>query len=340
MKKIKAKIIALICTFLLIFVYCVLTKVRYHSVEDFHVTYPLRLDVRKSVSQLEADQEPELKPINNFNFTYKLNPTCHTKQSTMTLIVKSSTVNFFKRQAIRETWGNETIVYKGNTQLRTLFMLGNSGDAELEAKLKIESNHYNDIIQCDFLDTYYNNTIKTMMAMKYALQNCHYNSYFVFVDDDFFISIANLLRFLESPLSYPKNTTSSDLSYLQNSGFLYAGHAYFGPVPYRAKENKWYVSEEEYPYYNYPDFVAGGTLILNRSALRRIYFTSLYVQSFRLDDVYIGMAAAKANITPIHSEEFYMRKKEFEGYDSYKDVISSHGFKDSDDMVNTWRSLR
>lgn len=335
MKRVKAKRVALISTLLLIFIFCVLIQVRFDDVEDFHESYPLSFDVSRSVSQLEDNQQPDLDPINNFNFSFTLKPTCHTEPSTLVLIVKSASMNFVRRQVIRQTWGNETIQYTRNTQLRTRFMLGKSENPHIESKIKDESSHYSDIIQSDFIDTYYNNTLKTMMAMKYALRNCHSNSYFVFVDDDFFISIDNLLRFLESPLTYPTVT-----SYHENSTYLYSGHAYFNPEPYRDKANKWYVSVEEYPYFNYPDFVAAGTLVFNRKALRRVYFTSLYVQKFRLDDVFIGMAAAKANIKPVHNDDFYMKKKEFTGYDSYKDVISSHGYKDVDELVNVWTSMR
>uniref|UniRef100_T1GTG4 Uncharacterized protein n=1 Tax=Megaselia scalaris TaxID=36166 RepID=T1GTG4_MEGSC len=94
-----------------------------------------------------------------------------------------------------------------------------------------------------------------MMAMRYGLENCHNNKYFVFVDDDFFISVDNLLRFLESPSTYPDNNVQP-LSYHWNHSYLYAGHAYYKPEPYRDRANKWYVSKDEYPYFNYPDFVA------------------------------------------------------------------------------------
>uniref|UniRef100_T1GTG3 Hexosyltransferase n=1 Tax=Megaselia scalaris TaxID=36166 RepID=T1GTG3_MEGSC len=103
------------------------------------------MDISKSVHQLESHEVPDLDPINFFNFSYIHKPLCETTQKTLTLIVKSATMNFLHRQAIRQSWGNQDIKYRNQTSLRTVFMIGSSESSEINSKIASESNQYSDI---------------------------------------------------------------------------------------------------------------------------------------------------------------------------------------------------
>lgn len=61
-----------------------------------------------------------------------------------------------------------------------------------------------------FYDTYYNNTIKTMMGFRWAVENCPKSSFYTFVDDDYYVSAKNLLRFVKDPINYPDYIQETD----------------------------------------------------------------------------------------------------------------------------------
>lgn len=60
-----------------------------------------------------------------------------------------------------------------------------------------ESRTYGDIIQEDFVDSYLNLTLKSVMALKWADQYCSDLRYFMKADDDIFINVPRLLAFLD-----------------------------------------------------------------------------------------------------------------------------------------------
>lgn len=164
---------------------------------DFH--YPVEGDIQASILQIKAEENPQIKPINTFNFSYIKPCTnkCSTIQDPVVLIViKSAMSHFERRHAIRETWGRE------EDGILTVFLLGVGSNAEVQRRIDEESELYNDIVQSDFLDTYYNLTLKTMSGFKWAINFCSKTHYVLFSDDDMYISMKNLLTFLKSPSTY------------------------------------------------------------------------------------------------------------------------------------------
>jgi beta-1,3-galactosyltransferase / beta-1,3-N-acetylglucosaminyltransferase len=77
-------------------------------------------------------------------------------------------------------------------------------NAELQKLIDLEANNYNDIVQASFIDTYFNNTIKTMIGMQWAAKFCSRSRFYMFVDDDYYISTKNVLRFIRNPVFYPE----------------------------------------------------------------------------------------------------------------------------------------
>lgn len=56
--------------------------------------------------------------------------------------------------------------------VRTVFLVGRTRDNEAHAQLINESRLYDDLIQEDFMDTYNNLSIKTLMMLKWVNTNC------------------------------------------------------------------------------------------------------------------------------------------------------------------------
>ncbi|KAI8036206.1 beta-1,3-galactosyltransferase brn [Drosophila gunungcola] len=242
----------------------------------------------------------------------------------LTLLIKSAVGNFQRREAIRRTWG-----YEGrfsDVHLRRVFVLGGAQEKS-EKDVAWESREHGDILQADFVDAYFNNTLKTMLGMRWASQHFNRSDFYLFVDDDYYVSAKNVLKFL----GRGRHSHQPEL--------LFAGHV-FQTSPLRHKFSKWYVSLEEYPFDRWPPYVTAGAFMLSRKALLQLYSTSVHVPLFRFDDVYLGIVALKAGISLQHCDEFRFHRPTYRGPDSYSSVIASHEFGDPAEMTRVWNECR
>lgn len=174
---------------------------------DSNFVYPYEGDVHEFVNALRHNHQPAVNPINEYNYTYVLNNKEKCVDAAysnfrVVYIVKSAIENFERRSAIRNSWGFEKRFF--DVPSKTVFMLGlRPNDDELQAKVKVEAAKYKDIIQSNFTDSYYNNTIKTMMSLKWLVKYCSNSKFYMFVDDDIYVSVKNVLRFIRNPANYP-----------------------------------------------------------------------------------------------------------------------------------------
>lgn len=317
---------------------------------DFH--YPYDGDIETLIQKLKSNITPDVKPINYYNFQYYMNCSkkCTGVQSLrLVYLVKSSPENFDRRIAVRSTWGYEHRF--SDVEVRTVFLIGWRESDALQRSINEENQRFSDIIQANFSDTYYNNTYKTMMGMQWAIKFCSNSKFYMFVDDDYYISTKNVLRFVRYPTKYPQylkefmaNVNSllrinrrpfqfMDFE-LQEGVKLYSGYT-FKSAPHRHYFSKWYISLKEYPYHMWPPYVTAGAYILSRSALRDMYYSSFYTLHFKFDDIYVGLLAHKAKIEPLHSEEFYFYKKAYNKFD-FEYTIASHGYGNPDELLTIW----
>ncbi|OTF72138.1 galactosyltransferase-like protein [Euroglyphus maynei] len=308
---------------------------------------------------------------------------------TLLLVVKSATCNFLLRNVIRQTWGNEQRF--SDVQIRTVFMLGECSPVnerctntfhhypsimftkksqqfrsifalnqtvDCQQLINIENQFYGDLVQADFIDSYYNNTKKTMASLQWTAQNCHQVPFILFVDDDYYISIKNLLKFshnylrliiptkLQSSMNsndYDSNSNDDDQYQQQLNQFdgrLYVGYVFPHSHPLRHLTSKWYISLEEYPWDRYPPYVTGGCFLVNNQTLIDLYYASLYSQPFKYDDVYLGILAYRMKINLIDNKQ-QMHFYPFE-YDreKYSTIIGSHGFHDAKFLWQVWNEQK
>ncbi|KAL0274307.1 UNVERIFIED_CONTAM: hypothetical protein PYX00_006760 [Menopon gallinae] len=293
---------------------------------DKNFRYPYDGDVTEYVLRIRQGLKPALPPINYYNYSYLTTAEERCEDGLkLVYLVKSALENVERRQAIRSTWGFEKRF--SDVGIRTFFVLGISDDTKLQAAVQEEYNKHKDIIQVNFIDSYYNNTIKTMSAFKWAVEHCLNSQFYIFSDDDMFISTKNVLLFLRNPTKYPEYHV-----------ILYAGYV-FVSSPHRHKSSKWFVSLREYPYNYWPPYVTAGSYVVSKEALIKMYYTSLYTKHFRFDDIYLGLVALKAGIEPFHCEEFHFYKKKYNPF-NYKYVISSHGYQNPSELIKVWNEQK
>lgn len=309
----------------------------------------------------------EVAPINRYDVRIlNSNPTkCHTIQNNrtveknpirLTIIVKSALSNRHRRNAIRQSWGMDQII--SGKQVRTVYSLGSCEkltpiqleQLELNSRLDREQSpirldrpkslrercqqvideeihSYRDVIQYDFSDTYFNNSIKTMMGIRWAVQNCAHSQFYMLVDDDFYVSVPNLLGYLDK---LTQNSSAADP--------FYGGYTFRSATPCRHQTSKWYVDLAEYPFSRWPVYVTAGLVILSNRALLDFNFASLYTRHFRFDDIYLSILALKCGFTPVHMENVHFYRKNFDPKHpkEFQKVIGSHGFGDPVEMLHVW----
>jgi hypothetical protein len=299
---------------------------------DKEFKYPFDGDVLGNCYQIRKGLQPDIQPINNQSYSYRHNNENKCKDELqndlmphLLIIVKSKNDHFERRNAIRNSWGYEKRF--SDVLIKTVFSLGidkatHGGKlSDIQKLVDLEAEKYQDIIQFNFIDAYFNNTLKTVSGMRWCKENCIRSKFYLFVDDDFYVSIKNILAFLRNPLNYPEyleeykeqlrklnlrklheakvNESSDTISNNKNNGIEIvtrnllnlnmelppAAKLFAGFVfnssPHRHKSSKWYVTLDEYAFDRWPTYVTAGVFLLSREALQEMYCASLYTQHFR-----------------------------------------------------------
>ncbi|KAJ1061497.1 hypothetical protein K5549_020610, partial [Capra hircus] len=174
--------------------------------------------------------------------------------------------NYVKvRQAIRKSWWGYKVL--------TFFLL--SQQAEKEDKvlaLSLEDEHllYGDIIRQEFLDTYNNLTLKTIMAFRWVTEFCPNARYIMKTDTDVFINYLLDLNHSEFFAGYP-------LLLLLIGNYSYRGFYQKTPISY-----------QEYLFKVFPPYCSGLPYIMSRDLVLRIYEMMSHVKPIKFEDVYVG----------------------------------------------------
>ena len=183
------------------------------NAKDYYSTfeYPMKDDIQIHMQKLKRGENLSVVPINPHNYIIvkKARDKCIiddpddiTQKIRVIYLVKSALDHFEHRKIIRKTWGYERRF--SDVTIKTVFLLGTPKDPNdiLHEKIKDEYEFYGDIVQGDFIDEYYNNTIKTMMGLRWATEICPFSRFYAFFDDDYYVSTRNMLRFLRCDYFY------------------------------------------------------------------------------------------------------------------------------------------
>ncbi|XP_069020436.1 beta-1,3-galactosyltransferase 2-like [Embiotoca jacksoni] len=247
----------------------------------------------------------------------------------LVLLIATEARQVEARNAIRQTWGNESVAPA--LGLIRLFLLGKKeGELGLlqQKMLQAESRRHHDIIQQDFLDSYKNLTIKTLMGMNWVAMHCPQASYVMKTDSDMFVNTEYLIYKLLRPELKPKKN-------------YFTGNNMRGFAPNRNKNSKWYMPPELYPSEKYPTFCSGTGYVFSGDVAGKIYLASLSIQHLHLEDVYVGICLAKLRIEPTPPPNEFLFNHWRVSYSSckYSHLITSHGFHPNE-LLKYWHHLQ
>lgn len=199
--------------------------------------------------------------------------------------IKSAPANFERRQAVRETWGQERINQTG-PRVRTVFLLGRpqTDDPDITLLLSFEAKHFGDILLWDFHESLLNLTLKMNIFLQWVLKYCQHVTFVFSGDDDVFVNTPLLLTYLQSLDS-------------SKASKLYVGHVISTAGPIRDLKSKYYIPLS---YYDgpYPAYVGGGGFLLSGALLEPLFSVSRFIPFYPIDDVYTGMCFKAIGVTP------------------------------------------
>ncbi|XP_077204640.1 UDP-GalNAc:beta-1,3-N-acetylgalactosaminyltransferase 1 [Paroedura picta] len=269
----------------------------------------------------------EYEPVykQKFVFTLREQIKCEESNPFLIILVTSRPADVEARQAIRVTWGSKKSWW-GN-QVQILFLLGQGGEREDSLTLSIEDESilYGDIIRQDFLDTYNNLTLKTIMAFRWVAEFCSNTQYVMKTDSDVFINTGNLVKFL-----LKQNVSENFIT----------GYPLINNPSHRGLHKKTYISHDAYPFNVYPPYLSGLGYILNTRLACRIYEMMQHVKPIKFEDVYVGICLnilGESVRIMNDTELFFLYRINFD-ICKYKHLIAIHSISPHK-MIQYWQEI-
>ncbi|XP_016847452.2 beta-1,3-galactosyltransferase 5-like [Anolis carolinensis] len=234
---------------------------------------------------------------------------CSRNAPFLVILVTSRLGQMEARMAIRNTWGKERVI--AGKRIVTYFLLGNNSRPYDQIGIITENILYKDIIQKDFMDTYSNLTLKTLMGLEWIHKFCPQSAFVMKTDCDMFVNTYYLTELL-----LKRNSTTK----------LFTGLIIRHSHPVRDKNSKWYVSKEEYPGNSYPPYSTGGGCVLSTDVAKEVYVVSKNITLLKVEDVFVGLCLAEIKILPeeLDSRPIFFGSNVPFSPCRYRKIITSH----------------
>ncbi|XP_059817461.1 N-acetyllactosaminide beta-1,3-N-acetylglucosaminyltransferase 3-like [Hypanus sabinus] len=207
------------------------------------------------------------------------------------LVIKSHPFNQDRWEMIRKTWGKER-EFNG-VLIKRVFISGVSSDQNENRKLNqllaMENREYRDILQWDFLDTFYNLTLKQYKLLQWVSEFCPSAKFIFSADDDAFVNTDNMVDYLLG---------------MKVQQHLFMGRLIYGFGPKRQKSSKYYIPEILTTIKFYPPYISGAGILMSVYTAHIIFHIAQDLELYPIDDVFFGMYLAKAGLAPHHHSGF------------------------------------
>uniref|UniRef100_W5NLD6 Hexosyltransferase n=2 Tax=Lepisosteus oculatus TaxID=7918 RepID=W5NLD6_LEPOC len=237
-------------------------------------------------------------------------------------MIFSTPENGTRREEIRKTWANFTEV-KGFT-VHTLFVLGSSQSGTIQAEVMEESTRHSDIIQGKFIDSASNLTLTMVLTMQWTVTFCPYARFILKTDETMFVNYAAVVEYLLSLRRHPED--------------LYIGRVIHQEMPNRDPHSSDFVPISQYPDKYFPDYCTGSAFVISQDVARKIFVASAEVKVPVPTDVFIGLCAKKAGVTPTHSFRFSGEKHIRYNNCCYKFIFTSSEMT-TEELFLIWKDL-
>lgn len=262
-----------------------------------------RVVLARQPSPLTKEQEVlfyrrRSQPVNRYIHRIVLEPTRLCAPNTrMVILVHSHHPHTARREAIRSTWGeavragswpNEKQT-KSCAGLRLAFVFGLHTDPGLNDLIAEELARHDDIVQGDFLDSYQNMTLKSLLDLKVVDERCPGVRYLLKTDDDMIVNLPYLLHLLDHTHA---NLSRSIMGPLNVGSRVY-------------RHGKWKLSKSEFPFDNFPPYESGSAYVITGDLIHELFVAAEYVPRIHVDDVYVtGILGRILGVTHVRQRGF------------------------------------
>lgn len=312
------KRIVIFCILIFVIMHFILQQMLlYRSSEDPPITTKVQYlykinDLLLSIPKIQQNQKPKnfalendfstLLNLNDFNFTINQKQcggddnNLENKLPFTLILIHSAPNNFNERNVIRETWGGQ--LSSNTQQFRLIFLLGkiqtSATSTQLQNQIEAENVIYQDIVQGNFIDTYYNLTYKHIMAFKWFTYYCSNANYLLKTDDDVFINAQMFHPFINA---------------IGNRQMLFCRERVKDRVA-RSPQSKWYINETMYKDIYWPNYCTGFTILYSSDIILKLYNTAQTYELFPFDDVFVtGFLREQIKLQITTFETFFINEQ-------------------------------
>ncbi|XP_078266994.1 UDP-GalNAc:beta-1,3-N-acetylgalactosaminyltransferase 1-like [Rhinoraja longicauda] len=269
----------------------------------------------------------EANPVSKRNANFTLTPHLKREDHFLVILVATRPNEVEERRAIRVTWGQKRM-WLGKKVL-TLFLIGKDSERWNPGKQSIgeENVQYGDIISQNFIESYNNLTLKTIMGFQWISEFCPKAEYVMKVDSDVFVNVKHLVHFL---LKTNKTISSQ----------FFTGFPFINTKPHRGSFAKAYISKTDYPFSVYPPYCSGLGYVLSGELSLKIYEMMGHVKPVRFEDVFVGICLKilGVNLHIPEKELFFIQKPKFDKC-VYSRLIAVHGVSPRQ-LTSYWEDLQ
>lgn len=277
--------------------------------------------------------DPEASPYfvaypHQYNFILDEPNRCRDESPFLVLMIPVAPHNREARDIIRNTWSKEITVL--GQVVSHYFLLGLSkeedGAGQLKEQVLQESQSHHDILQSNFLDSYNNLTIKTMVMFEWLSSHCPNTSYGMKVDSDMFLNVHNLVDML---LKAPQHHYMTGLV-ARNAAVL------------RDHNSKWFLPVSAFSEPNYPPYALGLGYVFSMDLSKKILEASPHVKAVYIEDVYVGLCMRHLGIAmtdPPRGGLFQASKPFFTSNCYWTSVITTI-LRDSKELSDVWKTYQ
>lgn len=205
-------------------------------------------------------------------------------------------------------------------QSQVIFLVGQpQPQANATQQLLVEESiTFGDMLQEDFVDTYNNLTLKSLMLLKWINKfnaDADRVKFVMKCDDDTFLNLPNLMHVLlggtvpiyEDTLKLYTGGTMQQRNSMQLGSSSLMGFLFRNAKPIRDVTSKWYAPKYMYRKRNFPNYLSGtGYVIEATRTAKDLYNAALHTPIFHLEDVYVtGLCASRSAKTQPHHNPLF-----------------------------------
>jgi len=231
------------------------------------------------------------------------------------IVVCSAVHNSAARMAIRNSWAKDTQTILHD--VRVVFLVGELFNGTDEDKIVEESDQFGDILQEEFIDSYQNLTLKSLMLLKWFTTSCDKGNskqsiqYLMKTDDDMYVNLVKLYELV-------RNNKKPN---------LLVGTLICNAVPIKDPYNKWYVPSYMFSEKRFPPYLSGTGYLMHRGTAFKLLSAATTTPVFHLEDIYItGILSRKVNIRPLDNIGFSYSRRQMNSC-LFRQSITTHRVK-------------